>query len=125
MEVPDLRRQLQWFYGQENHFVIQFSDDGAPEAKGITMTLGTMTLWNLGSRARSREYHYLLHAISCQEKEDVAFDLWRQHTDEMSLVEGNTLTIEGKKVTVEFQPSADQAWQVIIQPPPLVTNANE
>ena len=116
MEVPSLMGQLQWFKGQEHHFVIQFSDDGAPEAKDTTMTIGSLTLWNVGSRARSREYHYLLHTISCKEKEDVAFNLWQQHTDEMRLLEGNTLTIAGNQVTVEFQPSADQAWQVMHLP---------
>ena len=37
--------------------------------------------------------------------------MWRQHTDEMLLIEGSILNINNKDVTVEFQPSADQAWQ--------------
>ena len=89
----------------------KFSDDGAPESKGTTMSIGSFTLWNLGSRVRSREYQYPLHTISCGEKEEVISDMWKQHADEMLLIEGNMLTINGKNVTVEFQPSADQAWQ--------------
>ena len=34
-----------------------------------------------------------------------------QRADEMLLIEGNMLTINGKNVTVEFQPSVDHAWQ--------------
>ena len=30
---------------------------------------------------------------------------------EMELIENNVLHIDGEKITVEFQPSADQAWQ--------------
>ena len=38
--------------------------------------------------------------------------LWLQHTDEMILMQNNIFNIDGKKVTVEFQPSADQKWQI-------------
>lgn len=38
-------------------------------------------------------------------------DLWRQHTDEMEIHEGNIINIHGHQCTVEFQPSADQSWQ--------------
>ena len=43
-------------------------------------------------------------------------DLWKQHTDEMLLIEGHIINVNGEhvngeQVTVEFQPSADQAWQ--------------
>ena len=38
-------------------------------------------------------------------------DLWRQHTDEMAVLEGNVLIIAGTDCTVEFQPSADRCWQ--------------
>ena len=73
--------------------------------------LGSLTLWNLGGRVRSRDYQYPLHTISCGEKEEVLADLWRQHTEEMLLIEGSILKINGEDVTVEFHPSADQAWQ--------------
>lgn len=45
------------------------------------------------------------------EKHQALEDLWKQHTDEMALLEGNMLTIGGKQCTVEFQPSADMSWQ--------------
>ena len=38
-------------------------------------------------------------------------DLWKQHADEMLLIEGSILKIDNKQVPIEFQPSADQAWQ--------------
>ncbi|CAH1274765.1 Hypp9312 [Branchiostoma lanceolatum] len=38
-------------------------------------------------------------------------DLWRQHTEEMGLLEGSTFTINEAIVTFEFVPSADQKSQ--------------
>ena len=37
--------------------------------------------------------------------------LWRQHTDEMQLLESSVFTVCGKECTVEFQPNADMSWQ--------------
>ena len=74
------------------------------------MCIGSLSLWNLGNRIRSREYQCPLQTVSCGEKEKVMEDLWMQHTDEMLLMEGNILDVNGEQVTVEFQPSADQAW---------------
>ena len=68
-----------------------------------------MTIWNLGQRVRSREFHYLLHIASISEKDDICNSLWMQHSEEM---EGNILIINGEKCTLEFQPSADQSWQI-------------
>ena len=96
-----------WFNDVENHIVIEFSDDGAQESKDTTMSL---TMWNFGRKVRSRDYHYPIHTVSCGEKEELLADMWRQHTDEMLLIEGSILNINNKDVT-EFQPSADQAWQ--------------
>jgi len=110
LKVPHLANKLVWFNELENHFIFQFSDDGAPETSQLTMSIGSMTLWNLGDRVRSRDYQYLIHCVSLQEKHQVLEDLWRQHTDEMSLLEGNIITINGKECTVEFQPSADISW---------------
>ena len=76
LSVPSLFQKLLWFNDEKNHFVIEFSDDGAPESKYTTMSIGSLTLWNVGSRVRSREYHYILHSISCGEKEEVLADLW-------------------------------------------------
>lgn len=38
-------------------------------------------------------------------------DLWKQHTEEMLVLEGNILNVSGHQCTLEFQPSADQSWQ--------------
>lgn len=111
IRVQHLAKKLIWFNELENHFVFQFSDDGAPETSELTMSIGSLTMWNLGNRVRSRDYQYLLHCVSLGEKHQVLEDLWRQHTDEMALLEGNLLTIAGKQCTVEFQPSADMSWQ--------------
>lgn len=75
------------------------------------MSIGSLTCWNFGSKVRSRDSHYLLHCISVSEPYTVMEDLWRQHTDEMEVLEGNVLNIHGHHCTVEFQPSADQSWQ--------------
>ena len=94
-----------------NHFIIEFSDDGAPESKNETMCIGSLTLWNFGKRVRSRNYHYPLHTISAKEKDNAVALLWQQHNEEMLLLEGNNLFINNEKVTLEFHPRADQAWQ--------------
>ena len=112
LKVKSLRNNLIWFNDIHNHFIFQFSDDGAPESKETTMSIGSLTLWNLGQRVRSREFQYLLHMVSVPEKHDICRLLWKQHTEEMSLLEGNVFFVNGKKCTVEFQPSSDQAWQV-------------
>ena len=69
-------------------------------------------MWNLGQRVRSREFHYLLHTASISEKDDICNSLWMKHSEEMEILEGNILIIYGEKCTVEFQPSADQSWQI-------------
>ena len=111
LKVKQQKENLIWFKNIINHFVVEFSDDGAPESREKTMTIGSLTLWNYGSRIRSREFHYPLHMISTTEKDIVCSDLWQQHADEMQLIESNVFTINEEKVTFEFQPSADQAWQ--------------
>ena len=76
------------------------------------MSIGSISFWNFGSRIiRSRNYHYPLHMVSAQEKEQVCADLWQQHAEEMVMIGGNSFTINNEKVTIEFKPSADQAWQ--------------
>ena len=75
------------------------------------MPIGSVTMWNLGDRVRSRDFQYILHCVSLQEKHQILEDLWKQHTEEMALLEGNVLTVAGKQCTVEFQPSADMSWQ--------------
>lgn len=48
IKVDALRKNLIWFNNNINHFVAQFSDDGAPESSETTMSIGSLTLWNLG-----------------------------------------------------------------------------
>jgi hypothetical protein len=63
LRLPHLCRRLGWFKGNTNHFIFQFSDDGAPETSQLTMSILEFrkTFWNLGERVRSREFQYLLH----------------------------------------------------------------
>lgn len=111
LRVPHLARKLTWFNEIENHFIFQFSDDGAPETSQTTMSIGSMVCWNFGNEVRSRDFQYLLHCVSVGEKDQVMHQLWKQHTDEMKLLEGNLLNICEKECTVEFQPGADMSWQ--------------
>ena len=109
LRLPHLRAQLNWFNDEEGTFIVQFSDDGAPEANELTMSLGTLTLWNFGSLVRSRKKQYLLHALSVSEKDKVMEELWEQHCKEMKAMEGSYFTINGQRCLFEFIPSADQA----------------
>ena len=111
LRLPYLRNKLIWFNENINHFVIQFSDDGAPETSDLSMSIGSLTVWNFGDKVRSRDYQYLLHCLSVSEKDQIMEDLWKQHTEEMLLLEGNILTVCDQQCTLEFQPSADQSWQ--------------
>ena len=107
---PHLCKDLIWFNNIKNHFVVEFSDDGAPETKELTMSVGTLTFWNFGRQIRRRDYHYLLHAASENEKSEIFEDLWDQHCLEMETMEGCQFTIHGQSVSFEFHPSADQSW---------------
>ena len=111
LRVPHLSKRLVWYNELENHFVIQFSDDGALETGQLSISIGSLTSLNFGDRVRSSDFQYLLHCVSLGEKNKVLEDLWRQHSDEMALLEGNVLMIAGGECTVEFQPSADMCWQ--------------
>ena len=111
LRLPRLFRKLVWFNDNTNHFVFQFSDDGAPETSQVSMSIGSLTMWNLGERVRSREFQYLLHCVSLSEKHDILELLWKQHSDEMKLLESSVFTVCGKECTMEFQPSADMSWQ--------------
>jgi hypothetical protein len=63
LRLPHLCRRLGWFKGNTNHFIFQFSDDGAPETSQLTMSILEFrkTFWNLGERVRRREFQYRLH----------------------------------------------------------------
>ena len=107
LRLPRLQKDL--INGNKCHFIFQFSDDGAPETSKLGMSIGSLTCWNFGSTVRSREFHYFLHYSSVSEKDAVMEDLWRQHTDEMKVLEGNVLPVCGQQCTTEFQPSTDQS----------------
>lgn len=95
-----------WFSENENHFIFQFSDDGAPETSKLTMSIGSMGCWNFGDQVQSRDFQYFLHCGSVQEKDQFMHDLWEQHTEKMKI-----LTVCNKNCTVEFQPGADMSRQ--------------
>ena len=50
--------------------------------------------------------------LACLRKIQYATICGRTYTEEMRNMEGNIFIIDGKKVTMEFQPSADMAWQM-------------
>ena len=81
---------------------MEFSDDGEPESREKSMSIGTLTLWNFGAKVRSRDYHYPLHLVSANEKDKICKILWKQHTDEMELIESYLFKINGEKVKFEF-----------------------
>ncbi|XP_065639723.1 uncharacterized protein LOC136072530 [Hydra vulgaris] len=110
LKVKTLNEKLVWFNGNINHFVVEFSDDGAPESREKTMTIGTLSMWNFGKRIRSREFIYPLHMITAGEKDKVCELLWKQHSEEMKLIEGNVLNINNIKTSFKFVPSADISW---------------
>ena len=111
VHLPHLHKQLLCFNENQCHFIFQFSDDGAPQTSKLNMSIGSLTCWNFGGRVRSRDYHYLLHCLSVSEKDQVMEDLWKQHSDEMQVLEGNLFNVCGHQCIIEFQPSADQSWQ--------------
>ena len=90
LRLAYFRKRLIWFNENVNHIV---------------------TVWNFGDKVRSRDYQYLLHCLSASEKDRVMEDLWKQHTEEMLMLEGHVLNVCGHRCTLEFQPSADQSWQ--------------
>ena len=89
LRLSHLYRKLIWFNENTNHFIFQFSDDGAPESSQLTMSIGSLTSWNFGDRVRSRDFQYILHCVSLGEKHEVLESIWKQHTDEMEMLEGN------------------------------------
>ena len=57
--------------GNANYYIVESSDDGAPESSEQTMTIGTLSLGNFGNRICRRDFHDLLHAISASGKDKV------------------------------------------------------
>ena len=111
LRLPHLSRNLIWFNENTNHVSFQFSDDGAPESSQLTMSIGSLTSWNIGDRVRSRDFQYILHCVSLGEKHEVLESIWKQHTDEMEMLEGNVFNVCDSQCTLEFQPSADMSWK--------------
>ena len=111
LRLPYLCCKLIWFNENTNHFIFQFSDGGAPESSQLTMSIGSLTSWNFGNRVRSKEFQYILHCVSLGKKDEVLKSIWKQHTDEMEVLERNVFFVCGKQCTIEFQPSSDMSWQ--------------
>jgi len=82
LRVPHLSCKLVWFNENENHFIFQFSDDGAPETSELTMSIGSMVCWNFGDQVRSRDFQYLLHCVSVKEKDEIMNDEAAYRRDE-------------------------------------------
>ena len=57
------------------------------------MSIGSLTVWNFGNHVTNRDFPYLLHCITVNEKDRVMEDLWKQHTEEMLTLEGDVLTV--------------------------------
>ena len=110
LKVPSLKENMIWFQGDANQYVVEFSDDGAPESGEGTTTLETLSQRNFGNRIQSRDFHDLLHTISAPEKDKVCEFLWMQSCDKMQLTEGNVTVINGETCTFQLYPAADNAW---------------
>ncbi|CAH3019442.1 unnamed protein product [Porites evermanni] len=70
LRLPRLHKQLIWFKGNKYHFIFQFSDDRAPETSKLTMSIGTLTCWNLASRQCTLEF---------QPSEDQSWQSWAKN----------------------------------------------
>ena len=103
--------KLIWFNDNTYHFIFQCSDNGAPESSQLTMFIGSLTSWNFGDRVRSRDFQYIFHCVSLGEKHEVLESIWKQHTDEIQMLEGNIFNVCEKQCTLEFQPSTNMSWQ--------------
>ena len=111
LRLPYLPCKLIWFNDKRNNFILQFSDGGAPESSQLIMSIGSLMTCNFADRVRSRDFQYILHCVSLGEKYEVLQSIWKQHIDEMEMLEGNIFIVSNKQCTVEFQPSADMCWQ--------------
>ena len=49
LRVPHSKKKLIQFNENKYNFVFQFSDDGAPETSELTMSIGSLTMWNFGN----------------------------------------------------------------------------
>ena len=104
LRVPYLSCKLVWFNENQNHFIFQFPDDGAPEKSELTMSIGSMVCLNFGDQVQSRDFQYLLHCVSVKEKDQIMHDLWKQHTEEMKMLEGNVFLFLVRSVLLSFNP---------------------
>ena len=68
LRLPHLLRKLAWFNENTNHFIFQFSDDGAPESSQLTMSIGSLTCWNFGDRVRSKRTFNIFYTVSVWER---------------------------------------------------------
>ncbi|CAH1261723.1 Hypp2441 [Branchiostoma lanceolatum] len=110
LSVSHLVEELRWFKGKENHFIFCFADDGTPETKEASMSVGTLSCWNFNGRVRSSKYQYNLHIVNDSEKAPIFRELWGEHGFQMKLLEARPHTIAGKLCTFEFRAGGDESW---------------
>ncbi|KAI8513941.1 hypothetical protein Bbelb_082650 [Branchiostoma belcheri] len=63
--------------------LVQEADNDTREAAKMSMSVGSLTCWNLHKRVSNKDLLYLLHLVSVEETDAVMADLWQQHTEEM------------------------------------------
>ena len=107
--ISTLPATITWFNDNKDHFVIQFSDHGAPETSELGMSIGSFTCYFFGAKVKSRDWDSLLHCLCVSGKYPIMEDFWKQHTDEMQLLKGYLINICGHQFTAEFQFSADKS----------------
>ena len=64
LRLSYLKNRLIWFNDNVYHFIVQFSDDSVLETSDLSMSIGSLTLWNFGYKVRSRDYQCLLHCLT-------------------------------------------------------------
>jgi len=76
------------------------------------MSVGSLTCWNFGDRVGNRDFQGILQCVSLGEKQEMLkISIWKQHTDEMEMLEGNAFNVCDRLCTLGFQPRADMSWQ--------------
>ena len=76
------------------------------------MSVGSLTYWNFGDRVGNRDFQGILQCVSLGEKQEMLkISIWKQHTDEMEMLEGNAFNVCDRLCTLGFQPRADMSWQ--------------
>ena len=65
LKIPSLKRNMIWFNGNANYFIVKVSDNDAPKSGEQTMAIGTLSL-NFGNRICSREGNAIVtNGVTC------------------------------------------------------------